>query len=841
MSTPYQPSGSEPQWGQQPGPYGASGPQQPGSYGEQPGTLGPQSGPFGEQAGGPGQAYGSQTGPAYGSQPAGQYGSQPGQAYGSQPGQTYGSQPGPYGAPQAAGPAGYGQPGYGQAGYGQAPVKEKKPGAGIIGPLTLRDILLLVGALFALVGLVTPVLGFDFSSSYLDNHRTWVWNWNGLAMMWLFLGMLTILAAGILTLLNKVVRGFPQRIGSLSPDQLIAVLTAVGFATNFLILVTTAQNFHVGGWFAFLGSLIAFFAGVFTMIPFLGSEFAARAEAPAHPKARPVTRGTAANAGAQSYGSAPQAYGQPGQQAHGQQSIGRHGEQAPGFGALGHSGAGDQYGSGPAGNQYGSGPVGQQYGSGPQGYGTDQQYGSGPAGDQYGSGPAGQQYGAGSQGYGQQDLGQQYGSGPQGASAPASSDTAPGLGAVSGAGAVGAGAAAAAAGSGASDSDGPVQQVSGEEQTYLGRRSADAPAHAQNEPTQAFMSGGFSRDAEAGSDAPAFGTGSTAAGEADARSGIDGSAPEADHAPDSAPEPDSSAAGTDARTDGDRAAGAPTAPDLAVVGSSDDSAGDTPTADAVTTDTSVTDTPAADTSVTDTSSTDTSNADTSNVDSTAPDSAAADSQLGDERTVSGAEAESTVMLSAADLQSARGENDTPAESTSGDPASAPSSGEGTSADASTSTAAPASADGGTARQGWEKPGAPEQAQRDAAEEPTQWFKAFDYSEKGFTRIEDTDAAAVDSPAAPAGGDQAQQSQYGYQDHAGQDQTQQGQAQPAQQAFWFAVPEPRDAVDPTTGFSAFTVTPGEWFLALSDNGGEFTVRNTDGREGLLRNTEGIQRG
>ena len=242
MSTPYQPSGSEPQWGQQPGPYGAPGPQssgaqQPGPYGAQPGTPGPQSDVHGDQTGGPGPAYGSQAGQAYGSQPAGQYGSQPAQAYGSQPGQAYGSQPagqygsqpgqaygsgpvqaygsqpGPYDAQQAGGPAGYGQPGYGQpgygqAGYGQAPVKEKKPGAGIIGPLTLRDILLLVGSLFALIALVTPVLGFAFGEGFRE--RTWIWSWmpnfswNGFALMWLILGMLTILAAGILTLLNKV-------------------------------------------------------------------------------------------------------------------------------------------------------------------------------------------------------------------------------------------------------------------------------------------------------------------------------------------------------------------------------------------------------------------------------------------------------------------------------------------------------------------------------------------------------------------------------------------------------------------------------------------------------------
>ncbi len=36
-----------------------------------------------------------------------------------------------------------------------------------------------------------------------------------------------------------------------------------------------------------------------------------------------------------------------------------------------------------------------------------------------------------------------------------------------------------------------------------------------------------------------------------------------------------------------------------------------------------------------------------------------------------------------------------------------------------------------------------------------------------------------------------------------------------QAFWFAVPEPREAVDAKTGMPVFTIYPGDWFLALED--------------------------
>ena len=62
-----------------------------------------------------------------------------------------------------------------------------------------------------------------------------------------------------------------------------------------------------------------------------------------------------------------------------------------------------------------------------------------------------------------------------------------------------------------------------------------------------------------------------------------------------------------------------------------------------------------------------------------------------------------------------------------------------------------------------------------------------------------------------------------------------------QALWCAVPEPREAVDAKTGMPVFTIYPGDWFLALEDKGSSFTVRDSDGKEGVLRNLEGIQRG
>ena len=68
-----------------------------------------------------------------------------------------------------------------------------------------------------------------------------------------------------------------------------------------------------------------------------------------------------------------------------------------------------------------------------------------------------------------------------------------------------------------------------------------------------------------------------------------------------------------------------------------------------------------------------------------------------------------------------------------------------------------------------------------------------------------------------------------------------QAQPVQEAFWFAVAQPRTAVDEVTGAPAFVIEPGGWVLALEDRGSEFLVQHTDGRVGVLRDLSNIERG
>ena len=63
----------------------------------------------------------------------------------------------------------------------------------------------------------------------------------------------------------------------------------------------------------------------------------------------------------------------------------------------------------------------------------------------------------------------------------------------------------------------------------------------------------------------------------------------------------------------------------------------------------------------------------------------------------------------------------------------------------------------------------------------------------------------------------------------------------QEAFWFAVAQPRPAVDEHSGVPAFVIEPGGWVLALEDRGHEFLVQHTDGRVGVLRDLSNIERG
>jgi hypothetical protein len=848
MSSPQHPTGSGPQpWQDQP-------PQYPGQNAQQPGGQPPAYGS------GPGQ-FGSAPGPAYGSAP-GPYGSAPGQPaaqgpYGSAPAQ-YGSGPGPYGsAPGQYGsaPGPYGSaPGQGQ--FGQAPAPKQKTGPGILGPLTLRDLFLLFAGLLAFIALFVPYRGYSYG---LGSGTMTLWHWNVADMGALVFGVLTILLIVAAVLVNKLGNS-RLRVGSLSLDQFISVLSAIAFTYVFVDLLTSAVYWHVGSYLTFFAGLIAFFAGVFTMLPFFAKEFSGREDIETHPKARPVTKHTQ----------------------HPAPVANVPGAAGPGAGAPGFT----PYGAAPAGaGQAGPGQP-DQFGQpgGPGQSGQPTQYGAPGQQDQFG-GP--DQLAQPSD---QQNQPSPYAPPQeQDSERSAGSFAAPAAAGTSDAGAAPESAEAA---SDQASADGPVHST-GDGQTYLGRHDSDAPQHSQSEPTQAFGVGAGQPQTDATGDQTAS---------ADSQAAGSGSQPAASDA-ESTQSDDKSHSGAAAAAAGAGVIGAGAA---GVAAAHSDSERRRGRHAAPETESDAESTPGAET--TDTGSA--AQQDEANDDTSADRSAAA-SATSDETPAVVSPAESSDLVSKVNAKSSdtnvaeganvAGANSAAQSSTDADQASTGNASEdATSADAASNASpsdSPASTDGTTAQGSDDdanirsteatvstpaddkvvsddeptsegKMGADDDEQATAvmepaanserttapeSEEPTQYVPVADYANRpetdgGAERSNDETMAqtAVDNQPVPAdagqnrSGDAPNHGRNADQDN-GQAESQDG-GRPIIQAFWFAVPEPREAVDETTGMPVFTIYPGDWYLSLEDNGSWFKVRDSDGSTtGILRNIEGIQRG
>ncbi|OFT97346.1 hypothetical protein [Brevibacterium sp. HMSC22B09] len=285
MSSPY---GNQPHYSggdSQPGPYNS--PQDPQAaqqafsqgqpYGASPAASQQafsQGQPYGASPAASQQAF-SQGQPYAASQPA--FSQNP--PAGAAPGAANASAPGAASGSAAGGAGGFGQP--------QAP---KQPSA-----FGLREILLAVGAFLVFVSMFLPQYKWGTDSFYSDSYE-WLWSFSLNGSGVLMLGVLPVLAAGLIGVLNKTVRSFPQHIGSFSPDQFVTALAVSGAAVQFVRFIHLFA-FSTPSWGAFIGLLgagLAAFVTVFTMIPALGaSEFDARESVPAHPKARPVRRAPA--------------------------------------------------------------------------------------------------------------------------------------------------------------------------------------------------------------------------------------------------------------------------------------------------------------------------------------------------------------------------------------------------------------------------------------------------------------------------------------------------------------------------------------------------------------------
>lgn len=775
--------------------------------------------------------------------------------------QQHGSMPGAYGS----GPAAYGSAPQGvqmQNAHGGTG-STARPGS-LLGPLSLRDLMLLVAALLSFIGMVTPFFRFGaFSMSYLESS---VFSWSFWGMGMVFLGILPLIVAGVLTLLHKTVSGFPARLGSLSIAQVTSVLASVAFAANIINVFTSAPMLHVGAWLVFIAALIAFFFGVFTFLPFLAVEFTTLPESQTHPKAR-----AASGAAPQQYGSQQFGAQQYGSQPHGSRPDGSQPHGGMGYAggaALGGAAAGGAAMYGAAGSQHQAfGSQGQAYGSQGQAYGSQGQPYSGavpfdPAAQQYGS--QGQAYGSQGQPYGAQD--QAYGS--QSQAQDFQSQAAPGTeqGAAQADALGGHSAAEPTAADGQFDAHGQsseADQSTADGQAYLGAESAASPSFAQSEPTQAFAAGAFG--------AGAFGEpeptpqSETAPGEQDAHAdalNAEHAAPadESWTAPEGAPaedtlqaddtlvtgEPvhadgpvhaDDAVSAEDAASTEDAAPAFDGAPaDNAAPGSEFAPADQDATAEAghpfVASQSAWTDEPA-------------DTADDQPVvapEAPAPDYGAPEAQTSEhtdpsagagttapvdeqERSGSmfGAAAGGTAVGGAAVAGGAALAHGNDTHEADGAGLHEPDAADAAAAEetAIPVEAAPADSDyrGGSAQADAPAGGHIRGDEQGGSEnEPTQWFRMGG----------DSDAPAEDAAAA---------STY----DATQGEPTQAFKPVVSQMFWFAVTEPRPAVDPVTGQEVFTVTPNEWFLALEDHGSFFKVRDAHGQEGYLNNVEGIIRG
>ncbi|WP_152348584.1 hypothetical protein [Brevibacterium sp. CFH 10365] len=838
MSSPQHPTGSGPQpWQDQP-------PQYPGQNAQHPGGQPPAYGS------GPGQ-FGSAPGPAYGSAP-GPYGSAPGQPvaaqgpYGSAPGQ-YGSGPGPYGS--APGQFGSAPGPYGSAPgqFGQAPAPKQKTGPGILGPLTLRDLFLLFAGLLAFIALFVPYRGYSYG---FGRETTTLWHWNVADMGALVFAVLTILLIVAAVLVNKLGNS-RLRVGSLSLDQFISVLSAIAFTYGFIDLLTSAVYWHVGSYLTFFAALIAFFAGVFTMLPFFAKEFAGREDIETHPKARPVTKHTPHPAPVANV---------PG--------AGGPGAGAPGFAPYGSAGAGQSGPGQPDAGHFGQ-PGGPAQSGQPAQFGAPAQPGQPAQADQ----SRAEQFGQPSP-YAPPEE--------QAAGRSASSFAAP---AAAGTSAEAASPVPQAETSDQPSADGPVHST-GEGQTYLGRRDSEAPQHSQSEPTQSFGVGAGGSQADALGDQPTRADGRPAESNAQA---AESDAPSAESDDKSGAAAAAAGAGVigagaagvaAAHSDSERRRGRHAAPESETGAeptgtasapqndeADEDASADKAAAASATEDEALTVVPPTESSDL-VSKVNAKSSDTNAVEgaNTGADSDAKRSIDVDQASAGGAPEDARSNASPSDSSpstdgsAAQGSNDDAnVRSTDATVVSTPADGQVVAGDESTADDQPTTDDRAAADDDEQATAVMEPATRAErttaaeSEEPTQYVPVADYANRpetdgGAGRSNDETMAqtAVDSQPVPA--DAGQNRPDGAQNDGrtadqdnGQEQNQDG-GRPIIQAFWFAVPEPREAVDETTGMPVFTIYPGDWYLSLEDNGSWFKVRASDGSTtGILRNIEGIQRG
>lgn len=187
----------------------------------------------------------------------------------------------------------------------------------VLGPLTLRDLVVLGSVAIIFVASVVPIIKTILGNANL---------WNTAGLFFIGIGVILPLIVGGLFLARRMSPATKVRIGSLSVDQFASVVAS--FAT-FFFFSATVSNFSIAYLIGLIGALLLLVSTVCAQwIPAFAADFSGRTDVPAHVAARDavpaVKRPAAPKPVVAQAGAGQQGPGQqgPGQQ-FGQQQFGQ--------------------------------------------------------------------------------------------------------------------------------------------------------------------------------------------------------------------------------------------------------------------------------------------------------------------------------------------------------------------------------------------------------------------------------------------------------------------------------------------------------------------------------------
>ena len=197
-------------------------------------------------------------------------------------------------------------------------IADAAPSHAAVGPLTIRDLWVLVSVVIIFIASLVPLVRNIAGSFNL-------WNTGGL--FYVGIGVVLPLAVGGLFLARRLSPESKVRFGSLSVDQFASVVAA--FAT-FFFFTGTVTNFGSAYLLGLIGSLLLLAGTACAQwIPVLASDFVGRAEIPAHVAARDAIPALKQPSATTPAGTAGERFGQ-GSSQQGAQAVPAQGNQGTG-------------------------------------------------------------------------------------------------------------------------------------------------------------------------------------------------------------------------------------------------------------------------------------------------------------------------------------------------------------------------------------------------------------------------------------------------------------------------------------------------------------------------------